>query len=90
MSQNNTPQTAPLDPYDIQAMLKRKGITQKELARQIGVSEMVVSKVIRFHLVSERVFQGVADAIGMDRRQVFAWYYSPDNKKRRVRRRKSE
>jgi len=40
--------------------------------------------------VSERVFQGVADAIGMDRRQVFAWYYSPDNKKRRIRTRRPE
>ena len=87
MSQNNTPQTAPLDPYDIQAMLKRKGITQKDLAKRIGVSEMTLSKAIHFDIVSERVFQGVADAIGMDRRQVFAWYYSPDNKKRRVRRR---
>lgn len=85
MSQPN--KTTQLDPYDIQAMLKRKGITQKELARQIGVSEMTLSKAIHFDIVSERVFQGVADAIGMDRRQVFAWYYSPDNKKRRVRRR---
>ncbi len=84
MSQTKN-QTAPPDPYDIQAMLKRKGITQKELARQIGVSEMVVSKAIHFSLVSERVFQGIADALGMDRRQVFGWYYSPDNRKRRPR-----
>jgi lambda repressor-like predicted transcriptional regulator len=88
MSQPN--KTTQLDPYDIQAMLKRKGITQKDLAKRIGVSEMTLSKAIHFDIVSERVFQGVADAIGMDRRQVFAWYYSPDNKKRRVRRRKSE
>ena len=86
MSQQD--QIAQLEPIDIQCHLWKAGISQKDLARRAKVSEMTISKVVRFEMVSERIFKLVADAIGMDHRQVFAWYYGPNNtKKRRIRRR---
>jgi lambda repressor-like predicted transcriptional regulator len=75
--------TKKLEPIDIQYRLKKRGITQRELAQQAEVSEMTVSKVVRFELVSERIFKIVSEAIELDPRQVFAWYYDPANKRRR-------
>jgi lambda repressor-like predicted transcriptional regulator len=64
-----------MHPADIQARLKKRGLTQKQVAEKIGVCEMVVSKVINGLIVSDRVMRAVSAEIGMDHRQVFAWYY---------------
>ena len=76
-------QNRQLDPIDIQYYLKKRGITQKEIAEKADVSQMTVSKVVRFEMVSERLFRIISEAIELDPRQVFAWYYDPSNKRRR-------
>jgi len=64
-----------MHPADIQARLKKRGITQKEIAQELGVTEMAVSKVINKSSVSDRIMKAVARAIGEDYRAVFPEYY---------------
>lgn len=70
-----------MDPLDIQHKLKKRGISQKEIAGAEGVSEMSISKVIRREMVSDRLMKAVSRAIGQDHRAVFPEYYF--SKKRR-------
>ena len=62
-------------PARIQYLLKEAGVTQKQLARELGVSEMSVSDVINFRMVSRRLMREIARRIGADPKAVFAWYY---------------
>jgi len=74
-----------MHPADIQAELKKKGITQAAIARELGVSQLHVSAVIHDpeNRQSDRVMQAVAKAIGRDHREIFPEYYF--NVKRRKR-----
>ncbi|MEW6258885.1 MAG: helix-turn-helix domain-containing protein [Thermodesulfobacteriota bacterium] len=53
-----------MDKWDIQAELRRRGITQLDLARQLGVTDMAVSRVISGETVSARIRAAIAAAIG--------------------------
>jgi len=64
-----------MTPLDIQIELKKLSITQKEIAQELGVSEMIVSKVINKQMISDRVMRAVARAIHWDHRAVFPEYY---------------
>jgi lambda repressor-like predicted transcriptional regulator len=64
-----------MHPADIQAKLKKRGITQRMIAEKLGVAEMNVSKVIHRNIVSDRIMRGIAEELGIDHRQVFPWYY---------------
>ena len=64
-----------MTPYKIKQELKKQGVTQKEVARDVGVSEMSVSKVVNGQMVSDRVMRAVAKAIHWDYRAVFPEYY---------------
>ena len=76
--------TGPLSTVDIQYLLKKNGITQKELADKFGVSEMTVSRVINFKMTSERLMRAIAREIGMSPKVVFAKYYNwPKRRPRR-------
>ena len=76
--------TGPLTTVDIQYLLRKKGITQKELADKYGVSEMTVSRVINFKMTSERLMRAISQELGMSPKVVFARYYSwPKRRPRR-------
>lgn len=64
-----------MKPLEIQFELKKLKITQKKIAEELGVSEMIVSKVINKQMVSDRVMRAVAKAINWDHRAVFPEYY---------------
>jgi len=64
-----------MTPLERQFELKKKGITQKEIAEGLGVSQMIVSKVINGQMISDRVMKAVAAAMNQDHRYVFAEYY---------------
>ena len=64
-----------MHPADIQAALKRKDISQKEIAEELGVSEMAVSLVINKVMVSNRIMRAVANKIGKDALVIFSNYY---------------
>ncbi len=71
-----------MEPIDIQYKLKKRKITQKALALQIGVSPITISNVIIGERISDRVMRAVAAAIGEDHRKVFDWYYLQPPKRR--------
>jgi lambda repressor-like predicted transcriptional regulator len=69
-------------PAKIQYQLKLAGITQAKIAHELGVSPMVVSDIINYRKISDRVMRAVARKIGADHRDVFAWYYRSDRQRR--------
>ena len=64
-----------MKPIDIQYELKKKKITQKSIAQELGISEMVVSKVINKLIVSDRVMRAVAVKLNESHKRVFSEYY---------------
>jgi len=62
-------------PLDRQFALKKKGISQHQIAAELGVSDISVSDVINGHRVSDRIMRKIASAIGEDVRLVFPEYY---------------
>ena len=64
-----------MHPADIQAALKRKKITQKQIAKDLGVSEMAVSLVINKRSVSDRIMRAIAKRIERDPFVIFSEYY---------------
>ena len=64
-----------MHPADIQAALKRKGITQKEIAEDLKVSEMAVSLVVNQIMVSDRLMRAIADRVEKDPLVIFSKYY---------------
>lgn len=64
-----------MHPIDIQSRLKKRGISQKGIAIDAGVSEMAISLVIRKLSVSDRLMKMIAGRIEMDHREVFPEYY---------------
>ncbi len=64
-----------MHPADIQAELKKKGITQARLAEELNVDPMAVSRVIHRQLVSDRVMQAIAERVGRHHYEVFPEYY---------------
>lgn len=74
-------------PGKIQAMLRDRGITQKAIASELGVSEMSVSDVIHFRMVSRKLMREIARRIDADPEAVFAWYFCQDRPQRPSKRR---
>lgn len=72
-----------MHPADIQSKIKKLDKTQKELAQEIGVSEMFISMCINKKSSSDRVMRIIAELIGEDAEDVFHEYYF--NPKRRPR-----
>jgi len=64
-----------MTPLEIQFELRRRGITQKAIAAELGVSDFHVGEVIRKRRVSDRVMRTVSATIGKDHREVFPEYY---------------
>jgi transcriptional regulator with XRE-family HTH domain len=64
-----------MTPLKLQYALKEKGITQHQVAVDLGVSDVAVSDVILGHMVSDRIMRAIAAALGEDHRAVFPEYY---------------
>lgn len=73
-----------MHPADIQAELKKRGITQKQIAEEEGVSEFFISALIRKKAVSNRVMRKVAKRIGRSHMEVFAEYYFGKNRRKKA------
>lgn len=69
-----------MEPLEIQFSLKKKGITQKQLADDLGVSEMAISLAVRKRMVSDRIMKAIAEAVNEDHRYVFPEYYFSKNR----------
>jgi len=71
-----------MNPLDRQYALKKKGVTQHQIAADLGVSDVSVSDVILNQRISDRIMRGVAAALGEDVRLVFPEYYLRPPKRR--------
>jgi transcriptional regulator with XRE-family HTH domain len=67
--------TPPMTPVDRQYALKKKGVSQHQIAVELNVSDISVSDVINGHRVSDRIMRKIAAVIGEDVRLVFPEYY---------------
>ncbi len=76
--------TEPITPIDIQYLLKKKGITQKGLAKKYGKSEMAISDVINFRLVSKPLMRAISKEINLPPETVFAWYFKGKHQRPRL------
>jgi transcriptional regulator with XRE-family HTH domain len=74
-------------PKRIQTLLKRAGITQKQIAEEEGKSAMAVSDVINFRMVSKDLMEAIARRIDADPKDVFAWYFCQKRPQRPCKRR---
>jgi transcriptional regulator with XRE-family HTH domain len=64
-----------MHPAKIQKTLKKKKITQKVLAAELGASEMMISMVINKTRISDRIMRHIATSLKKDHRDVFSEYY---------------
>jgi len=64
-----------MTPLEIQFDLRKKGITQKSIADDMGVCQMAVSKVIRKESISDRIMKTIAAKIDRHHYEVFPEYY---------------
>ena len=64
-----------MHPAEIQAELKKREITQKQIAEELGVSQFHISEVINKHRISNKVMRHIAEVINRDHRMVFPEYY---------------
>jgi len=74
--------THKMSPAYRQFLLKSKGITQKQIAVELDVVDMCVSKEINDKYHSHRVRCGIAEKIGLPVDQVFPEYYKNPPKRR--------
>jgi transcriptional regulator with XRE-family HTH domain len=65
-----------------QCLLKEKGVTQKQIAEELDVCEMSISKEINGDHHSHRVRCAIAEKIGMPVNEVFPDYYKNPPKRR--------
>ena len=64
-----------MHPADIQALIKKKGLTQKKIARRLGKSDMAVHNVIHKKAVSNPIMTGMAELLGKKPEQIWPEYF---------------
>ena len=67
---------------DIQAALKKRGLTQKMIADELELKPMSVSTVVSRKMISSRIMRHIAQRIGLDPREVFPEYFLSPPKRR--------
>lgn len=68
-----------MTPLDIKIELMRNGKTARSICRDLGVSHSAVWQVINRGMVSTRIMEAVAAAIGKDKSEVFPAHFGPEN-----------
>lgn len=64
-----------MTPAEIQFELKKRKITQVEIANRENVHPVCISRVISRLMVSDRIMRAISAAISEDHRLVFPDYY---------------
>ena len=73
-----------MHPADIQAELKKRGITQRAIALELGVTQFHISDVINRSRSSERVMTYISEKIGRDISEVFPSYFFRKNRRKKT------
>ncbi len=64
-----------MTPEQICAALRDKGSSQVKLAAELGVSQVLISRVTNRANVSDRIMRAIAETIGKPVQKVFPEYY---------------
>jgi lambda repressor-like predicted transcriptional regulator len=64
-----------MHPADIQAEIKKAGLTQKAIAQEYGCSEFNISRIINTRWGSEPVMKFIANKIGKEPHTIFPKYF---------------
>jgi Ner family transcriptional regulator len=78
MIPNNEPEG--IHPEDIKAALRKKRITQKAIAEQLGVSKTVINFVINDNSRSRRIAEYIAEKIGRSVDEIWPGSYPKEDK----------
>lgn len=73
-----------MTPKQIRDALEANGSSQAAIARKVGVSEMMVSYVVRQKKISQKIMKAIAAEIKRDVREVFFDYYFNKTTKKRA------
>lgn len=60
-----------MTPLEIKIAMMKSGITQRQLARELGINHNTVYLVINKGLTSRRIMEAISKAIGIDKSIVF-------------------
>ena len=71
-----------MEPFDIKVLLLRKRVSQRSIAKKLGISTTAVSLVIHKRMVSNRIADAISAAIGLPKISLFPEYF--DQKKQAV------
>jgi lambda repressor-like predicted transcriptional regulator len=71
-----------MTPYRLKQKLKKHGISQFELARQLGVTRQAVNHVVLGRRKTERIRQAIAKALGLEVANI--WPERPKKKGRKA------
>lgn len=64
-----------MSPVEIKVALIRSGVSQVQIAKSLGINPSAVSRVIDGSSVSHRVRKAVAEATGIDLKQIWPSTY---------------
>ena len=64
-----------MSPVEIKIAMMRKGVSQRELARKLGVTQPTIHHIIYKRAVSARIMPVIAEAIGQDVKYVFPEHF---------------
>ena len=64
-----------MTPLQIRTALLEQGVSLRSIARRLGVSPSAVSLIVNKKMVSKRIMEAVANAIGSDLETVFPEYH---------------
>jgi transcriptional regulator with XRE-family HTH domain len=72
-----------MDAIDIQAQLKRRKVTQRDIAEAEGVSGTAISQIINRRAISDRLMKAIAARLEKPVTFIFDDYYSSNIRRRR-------
>lgn len=74
-----------MTPIERQFELRKRGITQRAIAKEIGMHEITIGRIMLGQLKSPRGIEFISAKIGCDPQVVFPEYFNQDDNKGRRR-----
>ena len=72
-----------MTPFEIKVALMRKGVSMRSIATRLGVSPNAVSLVVHRRMVSGRIIDELASALGVEAAALFPERFSEESRSSR-------